>query len=65
MTLRSAPDTIRSLHLTLKELEQSGDIARDSMDFAPLKRIFFKRIAELELEQARRHADRIDQKMAS
>jgi len=65
MTLRSPPDTIRSLRLTLKKLEQSGDIARDSMDFAQLKRIFFKRITELEMELARRRADRTDHKIAS
>ena len=65
MTLRSPPDTIRSLRLTLKRLEQSGDIARDSMDFAQLKRIFFKRITELEMELARRRADRTDHKIAS
>jgi hypothetical protein len=65
MTLRSAPDTIRSLHLTLRELEQSGDISRDSMDFVQLKRIFYKRIAELEMEQARSHSDRVDLKIAS
>ena len=65
MTLRSVPDTIRSLRLTLQELERSRDIAHDSMDFAQLKRAFFKRIAELEMEQARRNADRIDYKIAS
>ncbi len=63
MTLRSVPDTIKSLRSTLRQLEQ--DAARDSMDFAQLKRIFLKRIAELEIEQARTKRDEPGYKIAS
>jgi hypothetical protein len=65
VTLRSVPDTIKSLRITLQHLEQTTDMARDSMDFAQLKRIFLKRIAELEIEQARRKVDKSDYKIAS
>ena len=65
MTLRSVPDTIESLRATLQRLEQKADTARDSMDFAQLKRILLKRIAELEIEQARQKADYIGYKIAS
>jgi hypothetical protein len=65
MTLRSVPDTINSLRMTLQQLEQTADTARDSMAFAQLKRIFLKRIAELEIEQIRGTADKPGYKMAS
>jgi hypothetical protein len=65
MTLRSVPETIKSLRATLKQLEQTTDTARDSMDFAQLKRIFLKRIAELEIERACATADRPGYKIAS
>jgi len=65
MTLRSVPETIKSLHATLKQLEQTPDTARDSMDFAQLKRIFLKRIAELEIERARATANKPGYKIAS
>lgn len=65
MTLRSVPETIKSLRATLKQLEQTTDTARNSMDFARLKRIFLKRIAELEIERARATADRPGYKIAS
>jgi hypothetical protein len=58
MTLRSVPETIKSLRATLKQLEQTTDAARDSIDFAWLKGIFLKRIAELEIERIRTQADR-------
>jgi hypothetical protein len=47
------------------QLEQTADTARDSMEFAQLRRIFLKRIAELEIEQARRKVDKFDYKIAS
>jgi hypothetical protein len=65
MTLRSIPETIKSLRATLKQLEQTTDTARDSMDFALLKRIFLKRIAELEIERARVTADKSGYRIAS
>jgi len=65
MTLRSVPETIKSLRATLKQLEQTTDTARDSMDFAQLKRIFLKRIAGLEIERARTQADKPGYKIAS
>lgn len=65
MTLRSVPETIKSLRATLKQLEQTPDTARDSIDFARLKRIFLKRIAELEIERARTQADKPGYKIAS
>ena len=52
MTLRSIPETIDSLRATLRRLEQTTDAPRDSLDFARLKHILLKRIAELEIEQA-------------
>ena len=65
MTLRSVPKTIKSLRATLKQLEQSSDTARDSMDFAQLKRIFLKRVAELEIERIRETAEKPSYKIAS
>jgi hypothetical protein len=65
MTLRSVPETIKSLRATLKQLEQTTDTARDSIDFAQLKRIFRKRIAELEIERARATGDKPSYKIAS
>ena len=53
MTLRSIPNTIESLRVTLQEVEQTMDAAYDSADLVELKRILLDRIAELELEQAR------------
>jgi hypothetical protein len=65
VTLRSVPDTIKSLRSTLQQLERTADTVGDSMDFAQLRRIFLKRIAELEIEQARRKVDKFDYKIAS
>ena len=65
MTLRSVPETIKSLRATLKQLEQTTETARDSMDFAQLKRIFLKRIAELEIERIRETAEKPGYKIAS
>jgi hypothetical protein len=48
MTLRSVPETIESLRATLHRLERSTDTA---IDFAWLKRLFLRRIAELESER--------------
>jgi hypothetical protein len=53
MTLRSIPDTIESLRVTLQEVERTMDAVHDSADLAELERILLDRIAELELEQAR------------
>ena len=53
MTLRSIPDTIESLRVTLQEVERTMDAVHDSADLAELKRIFLDRIAELEIAQAR------------
>jgi len=65
ITLRSVAETIKSLRATLNELERVTDTARDCMDFAQLKRIFLKRIAELEIEQARAKMDKLGYKIAS
>jgi hypothetical protein len=53
MTLRSIPNKIEWLRVTLQEVEQTMDAAHDSADLAELKRLLLDRIAELELEQAR------------
>ena len=53
MTLRSIPDTIESLRVTLQEVEQTMDPVHDSADIAELKRILRDRIVELEIAQAR------------
>jgi hypothetical protein len=65
MTLRSVPETIKSLRATLKQLERSTDTARDSIDFAWLKRLFLKRIAELEGERAGSPENKPGYKIAS
>lgn len=65
MTLRSVSDTIKSLHANLTYLEQTTDTARDSMDFAQLRRIFLKRIAEIEIERTRATSEKPDYKIAS
>jgi len=65
ITLRSETETIKSLRATLKQLEQTTDTARDSVDFAQLKRIFRKRIVELEIERARAMADKHGYRIAS
>ena len=65
MTLRSVPETIKSLRATLKQLEQTTDAVRDSIDFAQLKRIFLKRIAGLESERARATGDKSGFKIAT
>jgi hypothetical protein len=46
-------------------LEPTTDTARESMDFAKLKRIFPKRIAELEIERIRETAEKPSYKIAS
>ena len=53
MTLRSIPDTIESLRVTLQEVERTMDAVHDSADLAELKRILLDRIAELEIAQTR------------
>jgi hypothetical protein len=65
MTPRSVPETIKSLRATLKQLDRATDTARDSIDFAWLKRLFLKRIAELESERAGTQADKPGYKIAS
>ena len=52
MPLRSVPNTIEALRLTLFKLEQAGDPAPDSAHFAQLKDILLNRIAELEAVDA-------------
>ncbi len=52
MTLRSMPDTIESLRVLLKTVEQTTGVARNSADLAELRRILVHRIAELEIAQA-------------
>jgi hypothetical protein len=51
MTLRSIPDKIEWLRVTLQEVEQTMGAAHDSADLAELKRLLRDRIAELELER--------------
>jgi hypothetical protein len=53
MTLRSIPNTIESLRVTLQEVEQTMDAVYDFADLAELKCILLSRIAELEIAQAR------------
>jgi hypothetical protein len=53
MTLRSIPDKIEFLRITLREVEQTMDTVHDSADLAELKHILRDRIAELEIAQAR------------
>lgn len=65
MTLRSIPDTIASLRILLRRLDQSADVSRDSLAFAQLKRIILKRIAKLEIEDRRREVDSVGYKLAS
>ena len=65
MTLRSVPDTIKSLRLILRLLEQGRGNAHDSMNFAQLKCILLRRIAELEVELARHKTDYIGYRIAS
>jgi hypothetical protein len=65
MTLRSVPETIKSLRATFKQLEQTTGTARNSMDFAQLRGIFLKRIAELEIERIRTKAEKPGYKIAS
>jgi len=64
MTLRSIPDTIASLRVILRRLDQSADVPRDSLAFAQLKRIILKRIAALEIEDRRRELDNVRYKLA-
>ena len=52
MPLRSVPNTIEALRLTLIKLEQTTDSAHDSPHFAQLKGILLNRIAELEAAEA-------------
>jgi hypothetical protein len=46
------PDTIESLRILLKEVEQIADTPHDSADLAELRHILVHRIAELEMGQA-------------
>jgi len=52
MTLRTMPDTIESLRIILKEVEELRDTTHDSADLAELRHILIHRISELEMSQA-------------
>jgi hypothetical protein len=52
MPLRSVPNTIEALRLTLLKLEQTSASAEDSPHLAELKRILLQRISDLEITQA-------------
>jgi hypothetical protein len=52
MPLRSVPNTIEALRLTLLRLEQTTNSAQDSAHLAELKRILLHRIASLEAVEA-------------
>ena len=52
MPLRSVPNTIEALRLTLLKLEQTSGSAEDSPHLAELKRILLTRIADLEAADA-------------
>jgi hypothetical protein len=53
MTLRSIPETIESLRVTLRQIEQTMGAVRDSGDLAELKHLLDHRITELEIAQNR------------
>lgn len=53
MTLRSMPDTIESLRVILKEVEETAETTHDCADLAELRRILVHRISELQIAQAR------------
>ncbi|KAA6465237.1 hypothetical protein DYQ86_04640 [Acidobacteria bacterium AB60] len=55
MTLRSAGDTLDSYRDLLWKLELRRDTAWDSVEYDDLKRILWKRVAELEAEYALQH----------
>jgi hypothetical protein len=65
MPLRSIPDTIASLRVILRRLDQPADVTRDSLAVGQLKHIILKRIAELESEAGRREMDNLCYKLAS
>jgi hypothetical protein len=46
--LRPVVVTLESLHMTLHKVEQSADPTQDAAAIAELRRIFLRRIAELE-----------------
>ena len=48
MTLRSRRDTVESLRIILRKVEQTTDSGQDAAALIDLKRILRKRIAELE-----------------
>ena len=49
MAPRPKKDTLESLRVTLQQLEQTADPARDADSMAQLKRVLVNRIADLEL----------------
>lgn len=57
MTARPSAETIESLHLILKKVQQSSDTAQDEASLADLKRILLNRIAELEVTMVLEPAD--------
>ena len=57
MTLRSLRDTVESLSIVLRKVEQTADPGQDVADVIDLKRILRKRIAELEAAEDRTRAD--------
>jgi len=52
MVPRPKKDTLESLRVTLQQLEQTADPARDADSMAQLKRVLMNRIADLELLEA-------------
>ena len=52
MVPRPKKDTLESLRVTLQQLEQTADPARDAESMAQLKRVLMNRIADLELLEA-------------
>jgi hypothetical protein len=50
--LRPVVVTLESLHMTLQKVEQTADPSQDAAAIEELKRIFLRRIAELEAELA-------------
>src|SRR5260370_2491719 len=53
MTLRSLRDTVESLRVILRKVEQTADPGQDAAAVIDLKRILRKRIAELEAAEDR------------
>ena len=53
MTLQSLRDTVESLRIVLRKVEQTADPGQDAADVIDLKRILRKRIAEIEASEDR------------